>query len=242
VRFIRQHENLMPVTEKRRLFMKRILVIGAHPDDELLGPGGTMARHVAAGDAVTAALIADMGSARYETETIRTVRECARQAAARLGIADICFAGLADQKLDTLPILEIVQWVEALMTRVQPHIIYTHHRGDINRDHTVVHEATLTAARPYSAPYLERILCYHTPSATEWAGPNVETAFLPNVFVDISSFLEIKLQAMAAYETELRPFPHPRSLEALRAQAAYWGSVIGATAAEPFILVREIAR
>jgi LmbE family N-acetylglucosaminyl deacetylase len=222
--------------------MKRVLVVGAHPDDELLGLGGTIARHVAAGDQVTVALIADVGSARYEDETIHAVRQCARQAAEWLGIADVCFAGLADQKLDTLPILEIVQWVETVLAGVKPHVIYTHHRGDINRDHTIVYEATLTAARPYTTPNLERILCYHTPSATEWAGPNVENVFIPNVFVDISAYLENKLNAMAAYKTELRPVPHPRSLEALRTQAAYWGSVIGVAAAEPFMLVREIQR
>jgi LmbE family N-acetylglucosaminyl deacetylase len=222
--------------------MKRVLVLGAHPDDELLGPGGTIARHTALGDEVLVALIADVGSARYDEEKIATVHHCAGEAAQRLGVAELCFAGFADQRLDTMPILQVVQWVEGVLRRFRPHIIYTHHQGDINRDHAVVCEATLTAARPYTAPYLERILCYRTPSATEWAGPSVEKQFVPNVFIDITDYLSVKLEAMAAYETELRPFPHPRSLEALRAQAAYWGSVIGAAAAEPFVLVREVSR
>ena len=105
-----------------------------------------------------------------------------------------------------------------------------------------MHEATLTAARPYSTPYVERILCYETPSATEWAGPYVENCFVPSVYVDITAHLETKLMAMSAYTTELRPFPHPRSLEALRVRAAHWGSVVGVAAAEPFMLVREIQR
>lgn len=220
----------------------RILVIAAHPDDELLGLGGTVARHASYKDQVTIALIADAGTARYEDETIQAVRRSALQAAKWLGVSDVRFAGLADQKLDTLPILEITQWIERILQDIQPRIIYTHHRGDINRDHQVVYEATLTAARPYSAPYIERILCYETPSATEWAGPYVENYFVPNVYIDITNHLEIKLRAMSAYATELRPFPHPRSLELLRTRAGYWGSVIGVAAAEPFMLVREIQR
>jgi len=221
---------------------KRVLVVAAHPDDELLGLGGTIARHVSHADQVTIGLVADAGTARYQDETIQVVRRCTLQATSQLGVSDVRFAGLADQKLDTLPILEITQWIERILQDIRPQIIYTHHRGDINRDHQVVHEATLTAARPYSTPYIERILCYETPSATEWAGPYSENYFMPNVYVDITAHLESKLKAMSAYTTELRCFPHPRSLESLQARAVYWGSIIGAAAAEPFMLVREVQR
>ncbi len=221
---------------------KRVLVLAAHPDDELLGLGGTLARHASLGDTVMSALIADVGSARYDDETIQAVRNNALQAAERLGVKEMRFAGLADQKLDVLPILDITRWIEMLLDEFRPHIIYTHHRGDINRDHAVVHEATLTAARPYSVPYVERILCYETPSATEWSGPYGESAFSPNIFVDIGTHLETKLNATAMYMSELRPYPHPRSLEALRVRAHFWGSVIGVPAAEPFMLVRECQR
>jgi N-acetylglucosamine malate deacetylase 1 len=221
---------------------KRILVVAAHPDDEILGLGGTIARHVSGGDRVTSAIVADLGTARYEDDTINSVRQNAQEAAQKLGVADIRFAGFADQTLDTLPILEITQWIEKVLKDIQPQIIYTHHRGDLNRDHKIVHEATLTAARPYSASYVERILCYETPSSTEWAGSYHENQFIPNLYVDITPYLEKKLDAMSAYATELLPFPHPRSLEALRMRAATWGSVIGVAAAEPFLLVREIQR
>jgi LmbE family N-acetylglucosaminyl deacetylase len=132
---------------------KQVLVVAAHPDDEVLGLGGTIGRHTSSGDQVTIALIADVGTARYEDEAIQAIRYSALQAASRLGVSDVRFAGLADQKLDTLPILEITQWIEGVMRDTQPQIIYTHQHGDINCDHQVVHAATLTAARPYSAPY-----------------------------------------------------------------------------------------
>ena len=221
---------------------RQVLVVAAHPDDELLGLGGTVARHVSQDDRVTFAILADASSVRYENETMKTVRRCALEAAHRLGVADVRFAGMPDQRLDVAPIIEITQWIEGVLREVHPQIVYTHHRGDINRDHRVVHEGVLTAARPYSATYLERILCFETPSSTEWSGPYVDDSFIPNVFVDITSHLERKLSAMSAYSTELRSFPHPRSLEALGARAAHWGTLIGVTAAEPFMLVREVQR
>ncbi len=221
---------------------ENILVVAAHPDDEILGLGGTIARHISQKDEVLVSIIADAGTARYQDEKIAHVRQCCMKAAHSLGVSDIRFGGLEDQKLDILPILEITQWVEAILKDFKPDIIYTHHRGDINRDHQIVHEATLTAARPYAAPYVKRILCYEAPSATEWNGPYLESAFIPNVFINISDYMEAKIKAMAEYHTELSAFPHPRSPEALRARAVLWGSVIGVKAAEPFILVREIQK
>jgi len=221
---------------------KRILIVAAHPDDEILGAGGTIARHGVQGDQVAMAIAADRGTARYDDEKIELVRQCCRAAARRLGITEVCFGDFADQRLDVLPILDITQWLESIANRFQPSVIYTHHRGDINRDHKLVHEATLTALRPYAAPYVERILCYEAPSATEWCGPYAENAFIPNVFVDITGTLENKLEAMSEYSTELRTFPHPRSPEALRSRATFWGSTVGVAAAEPFVLVRQIDR
>lgn len=221
---------------------KHILIVAAHPDDEILGVGGTIARHVSQGDEVVISIAADNGSARYDDEKIQFVRHCCKEASHRLGVRDVRLGSFADQRLDVVPILEITQWLEGILDNVRPQVIYTHHRGDINRDHQLIHEATLTAVRPYAAPYVERVLCFESPSATEWSGPYCETAFIPNVFVDITGHLEIKLEAVLEYKTELRPFPHPRSVETLRARAALWGSVIGVAAAEPFVLVREIQR
>jgi LmbE family N-acetylglucosaminyl deacetylase len=219
---------------------RHVLIIAAHPDDELLGPGATIARHAAEGDTCTIAIVADAGSARYDEQTIERVRGCARRAAGRLGVSDVRFGGFADQALETIPVISITKWIEQVSDEVRPEWVYTHHRGDINRDHQLVSEATLTAFRPYAARYTKRILSFETPSATEWAGPYADHAFLPNVSVDVTGHLEAKLSAVAAYDSELRPPPHPRSIDALRTRAAHWGSVIGAAAAEPFVLLREI--
>lgn len=150
------------------------------------------------------------------------------------------FGGFPDQALETIPIITITQWIEQLSEDVQPEWVYTHHRGDINRDHQLVSEATLTAFRPYSARHTKRLFSFETPSATEWAGPYSDHTFVPNVFFDVTDHLAAKLAAVAEYDTELRPAPHPRSVEALATRAAHWGSVIGVAAAEPFALVREI--
>ena len=222
---------------------RRVLVVAAHCDDEILGVGGTVARHVAEGDECALAVVADSASVRYDEGTVESVRDCAREAARRLGVSDLRFGGFPDQRLDALPLVEIVTWVEKVLRDVQPRVVYTHHRGDVNRDHQLVYEATLTAARPYSAPWVERLLSFETPSASEWSGPQLDLAFVPNVFVDIGGEpLERKLHAMAAYATELRDAPHPRSLEALRTRAGYWGSLAGMAAAEPFALIRELRR
>jgi LmbE family N-acetylglucosaminyl deacetylase len=219
---------------------RHVLIIAAHPDDELLGPGATIARHTARGDRCTIAIVADAGSARYDERTMEQVRDCARRAAGHLGVSDVRFGGFADQALETIPVISVTRWIEAVGDDVRPEWVYTHHRGDINRDHQIVSEATLTAFRPYAAPHTKRILSFETPSATEWAGPYVGHAFVPNVYHDVSGHLAAKLAAVAEYETELRPAPHPRSVEALATRAAHWGSVIGVAAAEPFVLLRDI--
>jgi LmbE family N-acetylglucosaminyl deacetylase len=221
---------------------KKVIVFAAHPDDELLGLGGTIAKHSSNGDQVVISLIADSNSARYDDETMDQVRKSALKAGEVLGVQDMQFAGLGDQMLDTLPILSVTQRIEKIIQDFKPDIIYTHHRGDINRDHQVVYEATLTAARPYSTPFVERILSYETPSSTEWNGQHTESSFVPNIFVNITTYLDKKLAAMSSYHTELADSPHPRSLESLRNRAGYWGSTIGVKAAEPFILVREFQK
>jgi LmbE family N-acetylglucosaminyl deacetylase len=219
-----------------------VLAVVAHPDDETLGPGATLARHAREGRRVVVAIAADAERPGLDAAGHERIRAAARAAAKELGVAEIRFGGFPDQALDGLPIRRLTGWVEALLDELAPAVVYTHHRGDVNRDHRVVHEAALTAARPYRAPSVERILCFETPSSTEWSAPDVENAFLPSCFVDVSRTLDVKLRAMSAYASELRPPPHPRSLESLRHRAAHWGACAGFAAAEPFVLARWLER
>jgi LmbE family N-acetylglucosaminyl deacetylase len=218
----------------------KILVIAAHPDDELLGLGGTLARHVADGDEVTAVIVSEGASARYATGAEDLLRSSGRAAAAVLGLRDLRFLGLPDQRLDAGPIIDVIQPIERVVDDVRPDVVYTHHWGDINRDHRIVNEAVLVACRPVGADYPRSLLFFETPSSTEWSSTDPSCQFTPNVFVDIGATIEKKLEAMACYTSELRPAPHPRSLEALRSRAEYWGQIVGRAYAEAFVLAREV--
>lgn len=216
-----------------------VLVVAAHPDDEILGVGGTVASHVAKRDRVRLAVMCEGVSSRYSPERDSEIREQATQAAGILGVTDLVLGNLPDQKLDTLPLSDVVKQVEQLMADLPPDVIYTHFAGDINRDHRVLAEAVLVAARPYSAPSVKETLMFETPSSTEWSSPSLTPRFEPNVYVDVSEFLERKIRAFTCYTAEVRQFPHPRSPEALVNRAHYWGSLVNRRCAEAFVLVRS---
>ncbi len=222
----------------------RVLVVAAHPDDEVLGVGGTIAWHVARGDEVVVLLLTDGVTARHSVTEPQ--KAAARQACRELGVEDIVFANLPDEGLDGMPLLEIIRPISQLVREVRPRVVYTHHRGDANQDHRAAFEATLVAVRPFGDNPVERVLCYEVASSTEWGPPFADWAFLPNVHVDISSTLEAKLRAIEAYretfQSEIKPFPHPRSPEAVRFYAQQRGITVGMTAAEAFVLVRELLR
>jgi LmbE family N-acetylglucosaminyl deacetylase len=218
----------------------RVLVIAAHPDDELLGLGATVARHADAGDEVTSLVVSDGATSRYEEGADRTLQDAGRAAARILGVRELRFLGLPDQRLDTLPILEVIQRVERVVGEISPHIVYTHHWGDVNRDHRVVSEAVMVACRPIGPDHPKRLLCFETPSSSEWSSTDPSLTFIPNYFVDVTATIDRKLEAMACYATEVRPAPHPRSLEALRSRAQYWGQIVTRPFAEAFVLVREV--
>ena len=152
---------------------------------------------------------------------------------------EVRFAGLPDNRFDTVPLLEIVKIVEELVVSIRPERIYTHHQGDLNVDHSVTHRAVLTATRPLPGALVKEILAFEVPSSTDWAFDRL-TPFRPNYFVDVTSTLETKIEAMETYRSEKREFPHPRSPEALEANARRWGSVAGHAAAEAFEVVRLI--
>ncbi len=218
----------------------KVMVIAAHPDDELLGVGATLARHVEAGDEVHAVVVSEGASSRYEEGAQNTLQEAGKRAAKLLGFASIQFLGYPDQRLDTVPLIELTQRIEETLDAASPRVLYTHHWGDLNRDHRIVCEAVSVASRPIGEHFPREIYCFETPSSTEWSLPEPASAFVPNHFVDVTATLEKKLAAMSCYDTELRPPPHPRSLEALRARAHYWGQIVTRPYAEAFALMRSV--
>jgi LmbE family N-acetylglucosaminyl deacetylase len=165
---------------------------------------------------------------------------CARRAADMVSAKDLCLHGLPDNRFDTLPLLKVVKIVEERIARLRPEVVYTHHGGDLNVDHQVTNRAVLTATRPMAGHPVRELYTFEVASSTEWAFQRLEPVFRPNVFVDVSRHLETKVRAMAAYQSESRAFPHPRSSEALVAAAARWGSVAGCAAAEAFELIRSV--
>lgn len=218
-----------------------ILVVAAHTDDEVLGVGGTMARHVALGDTVYACSLCDRATKhKYDQKVIQDLRKMALKAAHIIGITQTFFCGLLDEQLE---LVKAVDHIEKYIAELKPDIIYTHHVGDANQDHATAFKATMIAARTITKlPAVGKILCYEVPSSTEQSAPLASYAFIPNVFIDISEVLPIKLKAIRAYKTELSEFPHPRSIQALSALAQMRGSQVGFKAAEAFALVREVIR
>ena len=224
----------------------RVLVIAAHPDDEVLGCGGTIARLAQEGQDVYIAILGEGLTSRYQQREqadqalVEALRARSRQVAEMLGARDVFLYNLPDNRFDTVPLLDVIKIIEELAERLQPQVIYTHHGGDLNVDHVIVHRAVLTATRPVAGCPVKEMYAFEVPSSTEWAFGQFQPAFRPNVFVDISATLETKVRAMALYESEARPFPHPRSPQALRAIAQRWGSAVGVEAAEAFELVRVV--
>lgn len=222
------------------------MCVAAHPDDEVIGVGGTLARHSSSGDRVSVCFLSDGVASRYDNETdemkeeISRRRERAKAACETLGIDDVTFYEFPDNRFDSVPLLEIVKTIEDEIHRIQPTTVYTHHYGDLNVDHELAARATFTATRPLAESTVERVLAYETLSSTEWAIPEPSNAFQPTSFIDISKTLDQKLDALRAYETELRDHPHPRNVANVRRNAMLWGAKSGSTAAEPFELLLEL--
>lgn len=223
--------------------MKNILVFAAHPDDELLGVGGTVRRFVNEGATARAVIMAEGLTSRRDSRNdtdcseLLALQEDARRAAAEVGYTGIDFCGLPDNRMDSLDLLDIIKTVSNFVEKYKPDTIFTHHHGDLNIDHRVTCEAVLTACRPVEDYCIKRIYAFETPSSTEW-NFNYTEPFTPNVYVDVSDTLEAKIRGMACYRTESTEYPHPRSAEALRALGRYRGSNAGFKMAESFVLLR----
>lgn len=221
----------------------RVLAVVAHPDDEVLGAGGTLARHSAKGDEVHIVFLADGVGARGDDKlAVKRRAKAASLAASLLGAREPQFIGFADNRLDAVDLLDITRAIEKVVEKIAPSTVYTHHAGDLNIDHSLCHRATLTACRPLPGSPIRCIYAMEIPSSTEWASPSAAEAFLPTHFVDISEVQEIKRRALEAYSEEMRAFPHPRSFEAVSALATWRGASAGLKFAEAFMVVREINR
>jgi LmbE family N-acetylglucosaminyl deacetylase len=214
-----------------------VLVIAAHPDDEVLGCGGTMALYARRGVRVVV-VIATTGRAADAGGHWNAQNSYTRNAMEALGVRDVRFLGFPDQGLDTITLTEIISPLEEMVAEVRPPLIFCQYGGDVNRDHSLLFEAVLVATRP-TEEFIEAVYAFETSSSTEWAYPR---SFVPDTWVEVSTTLEAKLAAMACYQSELREYPHPRSLGALRHKAAARGNECCMRAAEVFMTVRRVHR
>lgn len=220
---------------------KTLLVVVAHPDDEVLGCGATIARHVAEGDCVHVVFMADgVGSRVANKPNELKRRNQARDEALKvLGVTNWHILNFPDNRMDSVSLLDVVQALESIIEQVQPVRIYTHHHGDLNVDHQVTHQAVMTSCRPLPGSSVREILTFEVMSSTEWATPGVKS-FTPNAFVDINDYLPKKLEALTAYDMEMRQAPHSRSAKHIEALARHRGNSIGVEAAEAFEVIRSI--
>ena len=221
-----------------------ILVVAAHPDDEVLGCGGMIGQAAKRGIDVHVAILGEGATSRHAmqdglegTAEVKKLQNQAREVARLLGTVETVFVGLPDNRFDTVPLLDIVKRIEDLVIKIRPSVVFTHHAGDLNVDHSIVHRAVLTAARPMPGQPVDEIYAFEVPSSTDWAFGQFGGPFHPNVFWDVQASLDAKIRALELYRSEIRSFPHPRSEELLRVNARRWGSLVGLEAAEAFELI-----
>ncbi|MEG1887030.1 MAG: PIG-L deacetylase family protein [Oscillospiraceae bacterium] len=218
----------------------KILVVAPHADDEILGVGGTIAKHIASGDEVYACVATRPFEPIFKEGVFQIIRGETQKAHECLHIKKTYYLELPTVMLEQIPRHELNDKICAVVTEVMPDVVYIPHFGDMQKDHQLIAEAAMVAVRPKYAHKVSTIYAYETLSETEWSTPHNSNVFIPNVYNDISDFLDIKLRAMACYHSQLSEFPNPRSLGAVEALAKYRGSTILASAAEAFALIREI--
>ncbi|HEX8419253.1 MAG TPA: PIG-L deacetylase family protein [Sphingomonas sp.] len=220
---------------------KRALILAPHPDDEVLGCGGTIARLVGLGADVVIGVVTRGTPPQFSADQVEQVREEAGEAHRCLGVADVRYLDLPAARLDTLPRAELNRAIADLIDAVRPDTLFLPFCGDLHFDHKLVFDAAMVAARPRGQGYPVRLLAYETLSETNWSAPYMVPAFAPTVFVDIADQLENKLASFACFASQCRSFPDERSLEAITALARMRGATVHCHAAEAFVLVREIA-
>lgn len=222
----------------------RVLIVAAHPDDEVLGCGGAISKHTGSGDEVAILILGEGLTSRFKDRNmadkkgICDLKDNARKAAGILGAKGVFFSDFPDNNFDSIPILKIIKEIERVKRITKPDIIYTHHYGDLNIDHCITYKAVLTAARPIKGETVREIYSFEVPSSTEWSGPEKKAYFTPNTYIDITKALGKKTEALECYRSELRPYPHPRSVKAVKSLAMKRGSEIGVEFAESFEAIR----
>lgn len=214
----------------------KILIFAPHNDDEVLGAGGTLSKFADQGNDV---FVCEVTSGENKV-IVDKIKSEALKAHAIIGVKQTFFLDLPVVAINQVPVSEINEKMLEIVKIVDPEIAFIPHKGDIHTDHVEVAKSAMVALRPVTAPNLKAIYTYETLSETEWNIPSVENAFIPNVWSDITNYLEIKLQAMNCYQTQIKEFPHPRSLEAIEALAKYRGSNICVKYAESFMLIRSL--
>ena len=224
---------------------EKILVVAAHPDDELLGCAGAVAWHLDRGDEVAVMIMAEGITSRDadsdNAEELDALKREASSAARILGMdREPDFCKLPDNRMDSMDLLDIVKLVEKKIFDFQPSTVYTHHSGDLNIDHRLTHEAVLTAARPVPGACVRNIYTFETVSSTEWGVADIANRFAPTRYINISTFIDKKLDALSCYGSEMRECPHARSLKNVKILAASRGASVGCEYAEAFVVVREI--
>ncbi len=221
-----------------------VLVIAAHPDDEILGCGGTMALHSKNGDKVNVLLMSKGIKSRDKTKNIEkkisSLSSAAMKANKSLGAKKITLLDYPDNSFDTVKLLTIVKSIENMINLLKPNIIYTHHHGDLNIDHEIINRAVLTACRPVPKSSLNKIFTFEVNSSTEWSINKEKNLFIPNWYVDISKTIKLKKKALSFYNSEMKKWPHARSIKSVEILARRRGSIVGLNFAESFHLVRSI--
>ena len=228
--------------------ISRALVIAAHPDDEVLGMGGTVAKLTSEGKEVHLLIVTDGSTSQYKDsedleKIINDKKAETLNCANALGIKSVLYGGLPDMKLDVTPHIEVNAVIEKAIEEIAPDTVFTHFWGDVNMDHRCVYHSTMVAVRPTATQVVKNVYCYSVPSSTEWSPCVANTAFMPNVYVDISNgFLERKCEGLNCYKTELRDYPHPRSIEHIKKQDNAEVLKVGVESAESFVLLRSVVR